>query len=175
MPVPRRLLRLCRFHGERAHASQVVGRLSQHEELVNSLQSPKHCLPNPANRLSPAEDLLNAFAFALTDGIAGPARCAPVDGRGHCFAQHVASRCVHGTLRRSRSCRSSCHHLPSRCIGKRRGVRKHFDCCVPLDGAVSLRHLCVHHETVPVISQEIWPRLVYGQFDERRFQAASFC
>jgi putative transposase len=22
---------------------------------------------------------------------------------------------------------------------------------------------------------EIWSRLVYGQFDERRFQAASFC
>src|ERR1700731_667938 len=62
--------------------------MSQQEKLFNSLATAVQRLPNSANRLAPAEDLLNAFALALTDGVAGPA-CRTAVNRGvhqHAFA-----------------------------------------------------------------------------------------
>ncbi|MGF6988185.1 hypothetical protein QFZ99_007749 [Paraburkholderia atlantica] len=55
MPFPRRLSSLCRFRRERAHVSQVVGRLNQQEKLVNSLQSPQYRLHDSCSRLAPAK------------------------------------------------------------------------------------------------------------------------
>lgn len=60
-----RLLALShRSRGKRSHARQVVDRLSQQEELVDSLETSINRLPNPADSLAPAKDLLEAFALA---------------------------------------------------------------------------------------------------------------
>lgn len=61
--------------------------LRPQEQVLVSLAA-IHRLPNPADRLAPTKDLLIAFALALTDRGAGPARRPPV--ATIVFARHVA-------------------------------------------------------------------------------------
>lgn len=81
MSAPHRFPSLRRFGGERAHAGQIADRLSQQEELIDSLEPSIHRLLDPAGYLAPAQDLLNAFALSLTNGVARPVRRAPVNDR----------------------------------------------------------------------------------------------
>lgn len=144
---------------KRSHASEVVRRLSQHEELVDSLQTSIHRLPNPADCLAPSKHLLDAFAFALTDCIAGPS-CGSSVNRGTARAcivlRHVRCHVVLAARR----------HESGRIVvlvgtdrygrtGKSRSIRKHLLGRVPFGRAVGLRDLCVHHQTMPIISQHV--------------------
>lgn len=76
----------CRPSGQRSHVRQVVGCLSQQKELVNALQTTIHGLRNLPDRLAPTQHLLNAFAFALTESVAGPSCHSSIDGGAVCAA-----------------------------------------------------------------------------------------
>jgi len=56
-----------------------VDHLSQQEQLSNSLAATIRCLPSPVDRPAPTKHLVDAFALALADGEASPARCAAVN------------------------------------------------------------------------------------------------
>ncbi len=107
MSSPRRFALLNRSVCERTHAREVVGRLSQEEQLLNPFAATIHRLTNPADRFAPPEDLFDAFAFALADGIASPACRSTVNRRATHAAvvlRHVRRHTV-GTATRHEACR----------------------------------------------------------------------
>ena len=69
--------RRCERHSGDAY--QVAGRHGELELVVDSLQPAKHGLANPADRLSPTEMFLDAFANDLAQAVARMARGASVD------------------------------------------------------------------------------------------------
>ena len=90
----------CRPSGQRSHARQVLGCLGQQKELVDALQASIHRLPNSPDCLAPTKHLLNAFAFALTDRVAGPPCRSSVDGGAACASdvlRHVRRDIVRAT------------------------------------------------------------------------------
>src|SRR4249920_447807 len=58
---------------------QVVGGGGEHEEPLDQRTPAMTRLAQAADRLHPAEGLLDAFALDHADGIAGMARGAPID------------------------------------------------------------------------------------------------
>jgi hypothetical protein len=81
MSIRHHFLPLCRHRRECVHASEVVGRMCQQEQLLESLTVAIHCLLNSADRLAPTKHLFDAFAFALTDGVIRSARRGSIYGR----------------------------------------------------------------------------------------------
>jgi hypothetical protein len=63
-------------------ADQVVRSSYEVARELRSLEPDVARPSEPTDRLHPAEDLLNQFAFALTDGIPGMPYGPPVDGTG---------------------------------------------------------------------------------------------
>jgi hypothetical protein len=158
MPSPRRFASLRRFRSERTHASQGCSRLGQQEELFNSLAAAVQRLPNSANRLALAEDLLNAFALALTEGVAGPA-CRTAVNRGATAAAIVLSHMRRHAIRAARRQKARRVVVLVRAdrdgrVGESRGVCEHVGCRVALSRAVRMRYLRID-QAMPVISQDV--------------------
>ena len=65
-----------------AHPDQVVGRQREGEHPSNPLQAAVAGLAQAADGLEPTEDLLDAFAFLLTNRIAGMTSGARIDNGG---------------------------------------------------------------------------------------------
>ena len=65
-----------------AHPDQVVGRQREGEHPSNPLHTAMASLAQAADRLEPTEDLLDAFAFVLTNHIAGMTSGARIDNSG---------------------------------------------------------------------------------------------
>ena len=159
MSFPRRLSPLCRFRRERSHAREVVSRLRQQEQLLDSLAPSTHDLPNPANRLAPAKHLLDTFALALADGVAGPTCRAPANGRAAC------ARVVLGDMRRhaiGATRRHECGRVVilvgahrNRLLGKARRIGEHVSGCIAFGRAVGLLHLRVDHQAMPVAREHM--------------------
>src|SRR5207247_10950290 len=61
-------------------AHKIVGRDSEDEDGLNLGQATNLDLGETSDRLDPAEHFLDALATTLTDGIAGMAQAARVDG-----------------------------------------------------------------------------------------------
>ena len=159
MSFPRRLSPLCRFRRECSHAREVVGRLRQQEQLLDSLAPSTHDLPNPTNRLAPAKHLLDTFALALTNGVTRPACCAPVDGRAARARVVLGDMRGHaiGATRRDESRRVVVLVGPhrNRPLGKARCIGEHVSGRVSLGRTVGLRHLRVDHQAMPVVRQHV--------------------
>jgi hypothetical protein len=66
---------------EFGQSNEVVGCGCDGEHPPHSFASSVLCLPEASGGLQPAEGLLDAFANALVDRVAGVADGAPVDGR----------------------------------------------------------------------------------------------
>ncbi len=75
-PSSRRLRTQC---GQAAQPREVVGRHRQGQQLVDLLQALHHDLEDRADRLAPAEALLDPLSFALADDVAGVSRRAAID------------------------------------------------------------------------------------------------
>lgn len=159
MSSPRRFAPLCCFRRERAHASEVVGRLRQQEQLLDSLMAPIHCTPNSTDCLVPAKHLLDAFALALTDGITRPACRASVNRRATDTASVLRHMRYHsiGAARRNEACRVvvlvRAHR--NRHAGKPRRIREHVGRCIALGRTTGLRYLRVQHQAMPVVRQQV--------------------
>lgn len=65
--------------GQGTQAREVVGRHRQSQQLVDLLQALQHDLADGADRLAPAEALLDSRALAPTDRVSGMSRRAPID------------------------------------------------------------------------------------------------
>ena len=62
-------------------AKEVVGGANEVSSQVAAFEAAQASLSQAADHLHPAEDFLDAFASFLTQGIAGPGRCARINGR----------------------------------------------------------------------------------------------
>src|SRR5438876_8758433 len=72
----------CSLHRHQLpHSHQVVSRSRKDKDPVHECGAAMAQLAQQADRLQPAEDLLNPFALLLTNLIAGMTRGASVDGR----------------------------------------------------------------------------------------------
>src|SRR5262249_41232910 len=67
-------------HRKVADSDQVVYSEREGKHPIDARCSPVACLPHQPDRLEPAEDLLDALAPALADGVPRMARRAPIDG-----------------------------------------------------------------------------------------------
>ena len=79
-----------------AQPDQVVGRRGEGHDPIDQLAPPMAELAESADGLHPAEDLLDQFPFALTDGISRMPRRAPIDARAGGAASEGAWRGVRG-------------------------------------------------------------------------------
>src|ERR1700761_4382263 len=171
MSSPRRFSSLCRFRRERSHAGEVIGGLSQQEQLLDPLATAIHGLPYPADCLAPAKDLLDTFALALTDRVAGPACRAAIDRRTTCASRvlrHMRRHAVGTTVR----------HEARRVVvlvrpngnghaGKPRCIGHHVSRRVALGFAAGLSYLGIHYQPMPVIAQDM------ADIAEQRARAAT--
>ncbi len=77
----RSLPHLLRHRGQYSgHTREIARGHCQFELLINPLDSSKHGLPNPSDRLAPTEVLLDTFADDLADPVTVVPGCPAVDG-----------------------------------------------------------------------------------------------
>ena len=62
-------------------AKEVVGGANEVSSQLGAFEAAKARPSEAADHLHPAEDFLDAFASFLTQGIAGPGRCARINGK----------------------------------------------------------------------------------------------
>src|SRR4051794_30554898 len=70
---------------------QVVGGRGEGHDPIDQFAATVPQLAQPADGLHPAEDLLNQFPFALTDGVARMTGRAPVDARAGVLLRDMRS------------------------------------------------------------------------------------